>query len=446
MALWSKSVYLVSLGCPKNFVDTEVMAGILLQSGYNLTFDQREAEITLVNTCAFLPSAREESFAAIEEALSWKSKNPSRRKVVVCGCLIQWDREHEFMNRYPAVDLWSGVDGVGSICQSLNSLASVKLTGEGCRPVYLYDEQTPRLQLTLPHVAYLKIADGCDNCCSYCSIPKIRGGLRSRTIASCVKEAENLLANGVKELVIIGQDVTAFGHDTGTGETLTGLLRELDKLGGEFWLRLLYTHPAHYTAELIDYLGGSPHVLPYLDIPLQHISSRILREMGRKVTGEETRELLKKLRAEIPGLALRTTFITGLPGETEEEYRELYELVKEVKFDRLGVFEYSAEPDTPAAKMPDQVAHETASRRAAAIMELQQGISHERNKSLVGSKLRVIVDECHGKKGIARSYFDAPDIDNYIEISSSRNLRAGGFYDIEVTEANIYDLKGRVVL
>ena len=261
-----------------------------------------------------------------------------------------------------------------------------------------------------------------------------------------VKEAENLLNAGVKELVVIAQDVTAFGMDNESGENLTGLLRKLDELSGNFWIRLLYTHPAHYTDELVEFLSKSKHVLPYLDIPLQHISSRILREMGRKIDGDSTRRLLNKLRDSIPGVAIRTTFITGLPGETEVEYQELYDFVREFKFDRLGVFEYSAEPGTPAAVMSNQVAHEIAAARASAIMELQQQISLEHNRSLVGHKFQVIVDDKQGKKGIARAYFDAPEIDNYIEISSIRPLKEGRFYTVEITSADIYDLRGRVIL
>lgn len=439
-------VFIESLGCPKNFVDTEVMAGTLLSGGYDLTFDQSEADITLINTCAFLPAAREESYAAIEEALSWKREKPSNRRVVVCGCLIQWDSGREFLTRYPEVDLWSGVDGVGEICRSLASVPSVKLTGESAEPGYLYNEGTARLQLTAPHVAYLKIADGCDNCCSYCSIPKIRGRLRSRSISSCVKEAENLLKSGVKELIVIAQDVTAFGMDNGSGETLMGLLRELDGLEGDFWIRLLYTHPAHYSEELITFLSDSEHVLRYLDIPLQHISSRLLMDMGRKADGAATRKLLNVLRDRIPGVVLRTTFITGLPGETEADYRELYEFVRDFRFDRLGVFEYSAEPGTRAAGLPGQVDHALARSRALSLMELQRGISSERNRGLIGRKFRVLTDAGHGKRGIGRAYFDAPEIDSCIEISSSRPLKSGRFYNVEITSAGDYDLRGRVTV
>lgn len=440
------SVFIVSLGCPKNFVDTETMAGTLLKGGYDLTFDQAEAAVTLINTCAFLPSAREESYAAIEEALAWKKLKPECRKVAVCGCLIQWDRDREFMAKYPEVDLWSGVDGVGDIGRALSACHEKKVFGDAFSPSYLYDENSARLQLTIPHVAYLKIADGCDNRCSYCSIPKIRGKLRSRTIESCVKEAENLLNAGVKELVLIAQDTTAFGMDNESGENLTGLLRKMDELAGDFWIRVLYTHPAHYTDELVEFLSKSNHVLPYLDIPLQHISSRILHAMGRKTDGGSTRKLLNKLRDSIPNLAIRTTFIAGLPGETDAEYQELYDFVREFKFDRLGVFEYSAEPGTLAAAMPNQVPHEIAAARASAIMELQQQISLERNRSLVGHKFQVIMDSKHGKKGIGRAYFDAPEIDSHIEISSARPLKDGRFYTVEITSADIYDLRGRVIL
>lgn len=440
-----KRVFIISLGCPKNFVDTEIMAGKLLQSGnFTLTFSQQEADIVLINTCAFLPSAREETYETIELAIDWKMRRPKQRKIAVTGCLIQWDKEREFLQTYPEVDVWSGVDGVADIANALG-LNSGELRGEADSPCYIYDENTARLQLTIPHVAYLKIADGCDNRCSYCSIPNIRGSLRSRTIDSCLKEAQNLLNNGVKELVLIAQDITAFGQESESGETLAKLLLELDKLEGNFWIRLLYTHPAHYTDEFIEVVKNSKHIAHYVDIPLQHIADDILLRMGRKVGKARVEEILTKLRTAMPEIAIRTTFITGFPGETEEHYAELKKLVQDYEFERFGVFAYSPEPNTPAANMANQVDVELAEARATELMEIQQEISLKHNQSLIGKKVTVLLDEADGNEGAGRSYLDAPEIDNYIYVSSDQELTAGEFYEVEITSAEEYDLFGTVI-
>ncbi len=437
-------IFIVSLGCPKNFVDTEVMSGIMLSSGkFTLTFDQNDADIVLINTCSFLRSARDETYETIEDAIEWKRQRPSHRKIVVTGCLIQWDKEQEFLTQFPEVDLWSGVDGVAQIIDSL-SLPAGSVTGECGSPTYLYDENSPRLQLTMPHVAYLKVADGCDNRCSYCSIPNIRGGLRSRSLASCVEEAKNLLSNGVKELVLIAQDITAFAHDNDSGENLSKLLLELDNLPGDFWIRLLYTHPAHYTDELIEVIKNSTHIAHYVDVPLQHISDNILLPMGRKVGKAKVLELLEKLRTAMPEIAVRTTFITGFPNETEADYQQLEQIISSYKFDRLGVFAFSPEPHTPALNMSNQIDNSIAEERADKLMALQQEIAFELNQKLVGKTLTVLIDQAEGKHGIGRTYQDAPDIDYCIHVSSEKTLKAGEFYQVKIIEAQEYDLFGQI--
>ncbi|MBR2508887.1 MAG: MiaB/RimO family radical SAM methylthiotransferase, partial [Lentisphaeria bacterium] len=309
----------------------------------------------------------------------------------------------------------------------------------------LYDHSTPRLQLTVPHMAYLKIADGCNNCCTYCAIPHIRGKLRTRTQHDVVKEAENLLANGVKELVIVAQDVTVFGHDRPeSGENLSSLLQELDKLDGEFKIRLLYTHPAHYTDELIETLKNSKHVMHYLDMPLQHISERILKAMNRHVSQTRVKEIIAKLRQEIPDIVLRTTFITGFPGESEAEFEELKEFIKEVKFERCGVFPYSAEPGTKAAEMPEQVDFEISCARADELMKIQTAIMEEYQKSLIGRTIEVLADDVEGTRAIGRGVADAPEIDNMV-VFGGRKMKAGKFYKVLIETVSDFDLIGHVI-
>ncbi len=438
------AVFLVSLGCSKNLVDTEVIAGTLLTSGRTLVFTPEEANLYIINTCAFIPAAREEAFDAIREGIEWK-KESSGRKLVVAGCLTEWDKSGEITGRYPEVDLWTGVNQVAAIAELLDG--SRPLPGRRETPTYLYDENTPRLQLTLPHLAHLKIADGCDNRCTYCSIPGIRGTLRTRPMESVLREARNLLDGGVRELLVIAQDVTAYGHDRpGDGETLAGLLEKLDALDGDFTIRLLYTHPAHYTPELIDFLARpGTKVLPYLDMPLQHISDRILRAMNRHVTRAEIEALLTRLRERIADLTLRTTFITGFPGETEEEFAELETFLKKFKFERCGVFPYSPEPDTPAAAFADRVSAETAEARAEKLMKVQRAIMKKANRSWIGREVRMLVDEIDGRAAIGRASMDAPEIDNRIVALAPRRLRTGDFARVRITAADSYEFTGEIL-
>ena len=431
------AVYLVSLGCSKNLVDTEVIAGSLLTAGYLLAFDPEEADLYLINSCAFIPAARAEAVEAIEEALAWKAERVGRR-VVVAGCLPEWDKPGDFPKRYPEVDLWTGVNDVASIAALLDGKAEPDPRKE--EPVWLYDHTTPLLQLTVPHMAYLKIADGCNNRCSYCAIPGIRGALRSRSIASVVEEAKNLVSGGVRELLVIAQDITAFGADRPEeGGEIAGLLEELNAIPGDFVIRLLYTHPAHYTKKFIDFLARTDtKVLPYLDIPLQHINDRILKAMRRHVTKAETVALLAELRERVKDLTIRTTFITGFPGETEEEFEELVEFVKAQKFERCGVFPYSPEPRTPAAEMADQIPPEVAEARAKKLMALQKRIMKKANRNWIGREVRMLIDDVDGNCAIGRAMMDAPEIDNRIVLERAGRKKPGTFCRVRITDADSY--------
>lgn len=436
-----QGVFMVSLGCSKNLVDTEVIAGTLLVAGRTLAFDPDDADLYVINTCAFLPSAREEAFAAIRDAVLWKKEYPSR-KIVVAGCLTEWDKAGDARKEFPEVDLWTGVNDVAKIAALLDG---EKQTASA-EPTYLYDHATPRLQLTLPHLAYLKIADGCNNRCTYCAIPNIRGVMRSRPIASVVQEAKNLIEGGVKELLVIAQDITVYGLDRPESkETLPLLLKALSSLEGDFIIRLLYTHPAHYTDEFIDYLSQpGTRIVPYLDIPLQHISDRILKAMHRNVTKAETLDLLNKLRERIPDLTIRTTFITGFPGETEEEFAELQAFMKEFKFERCGVFAYSAEPGTPAAKLPDQVPTEIAEARAKKLMRQQKTIMKNANRKWVGREVTVLIDDVDAGTAVGRAMMDAPEIDNVIILPKAKRLKPGQFCRVRIIEADSYEYTGEL--
>lgn len=437
------TLYLVSLGCSKNLVDSEVIAGTLLTAGRTLTFDPDEADLYVINTCAFIAAAREEATQAIKAGIAWKRQKRGRL-LVVAGCLTEWDKDGLFRQKYPEVDLWTGVNQVAEIARLLDHQNT--LLSREKAPVYLYNEITPRLQLTMPHLAYLKIADGCNNHCTYCSIPGIRGKLRTRPIDSVVREADNLIKGGVRELLIIAQDITAYGHDRPESqETLTGLLTALNALEGDFVIRLFYTHPAHYTEEFIDFMSQrKSKVLPYLDIPLQHISDRILTKMNRHITRKETEALLTKLRERIPNLTLRTTFITGFPGETEEEFQELKDFARNFKFERCGFFTYSPEPGTPAAAFPKQIPPEIAEQRAQELMLQQNSIMQELNARQIGKTMRVIVDYKEKQKAVARGAMDAPEIDNYIYIPNPKKLKSGEFYQVKIIGTDHNDLIGEI--
>ena len=437
----SGGVYLVALGCPKNFVDSEVIAGTLAAAGYPPVPDPEEAVLYVVNTCAFLPQARAEAKRELDAACRWKEEDPRRRKVIAAGCLPEYDRKRGDAKRdFPAVDLWLRADDIARLPELLGGAVPA---ADDASPAWIYNETTPRMILTLPHLGGLKIADGCCNRCSYCSIPDIRGALRSRSITSVLREAKQLLDCGVREITLLAQDITAFGHDT--GESLAELLRKLDALPGDFVMRLLYTHPAHYTDELVDVLAGAEKVLPYLDIPLQHISDPILKAMNRHTTRAATEALIARLRERIPGLTLRTTFITGLPGEGEKEFAELAEFIRDVRFERMGVFTFAPEPGTPAAAMKGQVPAAVAEERAQLLMRRQTARMRRFHKTLIGKKFRTMIDMAEGDWAIGRSSMDAPEIDNRILLPRRRGVKAGEFHWVEITGTRGNDLLGKAV-
>ena len=438
-----KFFFIEALGCPKNLVEAEVSSGSLLSANYGISFDPAEADIYIVVTCGFLPSARGEAADSVAAAVEWKASGADR-KIVVAGCLMNHEDIGKFREYFPEVDLWVPVNDTARIPELL---AGAEMLGDENGITFLADETCPRMQFTLPHVAYLKISDGCNNRCSYCAIPNLRGALRSRTLSGIVSEAEQLIANGVRELVVIAQDLTAYGQDRSDGTNISGLLKALDAIEGEFVIRLLYTHPAHYTDEFIDAVANGKHILPYLDMPLQHINDRILKAMNRHIDRAGIEAVLTKLRERIPGLTLRTTFITGLPGETDAEFDELCEFVKKWKFERFGVFSYAPEPGTPAAAMPGQVPVEIADVRAKKLLKSQKERMKRAQKKLIGTTLQAIfdyVDDGSGY-GVARTFADAPDIDNVLYFEVDDTVEPGDFITVEITGTASTDLIGKLI-
>jgi ribosomal protein S12 methylthiotransferase len=466
-----KKVGMISLGCAKNLVDAEIMLGDVRAQGMEITANADEADVLIVNTCAFIDSAKEESIEAILEAHQARGlKKRAGQKLIVSGCMAQRFAK-DLAAEMPEVDAFIGLDQVAeaaAIIDQVFARPSVKspitdhqsLTDPGWeplnlvtrKPVYIPDYDTPRFRLTPAHTVFTKIAEGCNHPCSFCVIPQMRGKHRSRTIESVVAEVRALVAEGVKEINLISQDTTYFGMDlweekagprqevdSSRGPTLTKLIKELDKIEGEFWLRLLYTHPAHWSDELIAAIAASRHVCRYIDIPLQHIHPRMLQLMRRETTSEHIETLIARIRAGIPGIAIRTTFIVGFPGETKEEFEYLLDFIRRTRFERLGVFCYSQEEGSRAAKMEGQLSQRVKAARYKKAMELQQLIAREVSEAQVGRTLRALVDQ----PLIARAAADAPDIDGRILLSSPAPV--GEFIDVEIIGTQVYDLVGRVV-
>ena len=437
-------VRLVSLGCPKNTVDTGVAAGALLVDGFGLTADDDEADVIWINTCAFLLSARKEAMEEIRRACTWKKRRPGRL-VVVAGCLPQWDKDGAVRAKYPQVDAWVGIDHPAEIASVLkrltgNKAPTEKQTARTCS--WIYDETTPRLPVESGHFAYLKIADGCCNCCSYCLIPSIRGALRSRTVESVVAEAKSLAQIGYRELILIAQDTGAFGRDrTGVSE-LPKLLVALDKLPGDFRIRLMYVHPASVDDAMIRAFKKCRRLIPHIEMPVQHVSGAVLQAMNRHITAERQAEVIRKLRE--AGFSIRTTLMTGFPGETEEDFRMLLDAVKSRVFSRIGVFAYSPEDGTPAAAMKCRIPAKAAAARAAMIAAEQEKISRETNRALTGKTVEVILDEDAGRgRWRGRMLMDAPDIDQTVHVSKCPSgLTAGTTVSVAITRATAYDLYG----
>ncbi|MBR3506450.1 MAG: 30S ribosomal protein S12 methylthiotransferase RimO [Lentisphaeria bacterium] len=439
-------VRLVSLGCPKNTVDTGVAAGALLVDGFGLTADDDEADVMWINTCAFLLSARKEAMEEIRRACAWK-KRRAGRLVVVAGCLPQWDKDGAVRAKYPLVDAWEGIDSPAGIGAVLKRLIADKPGPErkNVKPCsWIYDETTPRLPVESEHFAYLKIADGCCNCCTYCLIPSIRGALRSRTVQSVVAEAKSLAEQGFRELILIAQDTGAFGRDRsrdGKSE-LPELLAALDKLPGEFRLRLMYVHPASIDDAMIRAFRKCRRLIPHIEMPVQHVSDAVMAAMNRHITAERQNEVIRKLRE--AGFTIRTTLMTGFPGETETDFQMLLDAVKARVFSRIGVFAFSPEDGTPAASMKGRVPAKTAAARAAMIAAEQEKISRETNRALVGQTLEIILDEDSGRgRWRGRMLMDAPDIDQTVHVSKCpAGLTAGMAVPVTITRAAAYDLYG----
>jgi ribosomal protein S12 methylthiotransferase len=448
-------VSLVSLGCAKNLVDSEIMIGHLHQAGMQVIAEADQADVVIVNTCSFIDSSKEESIGHILEAHAARGMRKRRRgqKLIVAGCMAQRFAK-DLPGSLPEVDAFIGLDQVTRVAPIIEEIYA-KERGRQAPPAsfvtprstYIPDYDTPRFRLTPRHFAYVKIAEGCNHPCTFCIIPQIRGRHRSRTIASVVAEARQLVAEGVRELNLISQDTTFFGMDTWDerpnprtpvdstrGSALTTLLRELNAIEGDFWIRLLYTHPAHWSDELIRTIAECPKVARYVDMPLQHISDRMLSAMQRETSGDTIRGLVRRIRAGIPGIALRTTFIVGFPGETEADVDELCAFIRETEFERLGVFRYSQEEGTRAGKMAGQVAARDKERRWHRLMALQQEIAARVSQRSVGRTLRVLVDE----PGVARADADAPDIDGRVYVP--RELPVGEFAEVAITGFQEYDL------
>jgi ribosomal protein S12 methylthiotransferase len=437
---------MISLGCPKNLVDSEVMLGLLQKKGW-IPSTKDEADVVIVNTCSFIREAKEESIATILEMAEAKAEGKCAR-LVVAGCLPQ-RYGSELLQELPEVDLFLGTDEWDRIADLLPRAAKGELRRRQfiTRPTRLYDHRTPRLFTSSPGSVYLKIAEGCSNHCSYCVIPQIRGNLRSRDISSVLNEARRAVRRGVKEINLIAQDITAYGRDFGDEKDLTALLRGLVKIRGLAWIRLLYAHPAHVTPELIRLMREEEKICKYLDLPLQHIDDHLLKAMNRPVTGSKVRDLIAGLRQQIPEITLRTSLMVGFPGETEKRFCRLYDFVRESQFEHLGVFRYSKEEGTAAAALRGQVAVRIKEKRYHQIMTLQRQISLRRQKEKIGTRLPVLVERPGRSSGIlweGRTVGQAPEVDG-VTFLRRGSARPGEIVEAVISDATAYDLYGEIV-
>ncbi len=437
----------VSLGCPKNLVDSERMLGKLAQDGYALQADADGADVVVINTCGFIEPARQESLGVIREMLALKERGRVGA-VVVAGCLAERNREL-LLEQVPGVDQIVGVFGREEIAGVVDRAVLQRDEQRSLfRPAPVRAlEDTARLRITPRHYAYLKISEGCDRLCTYCAIPRMRGKHVTKPIEEVIREANELAQDGVRELVVVAQDTTYYGMDLYGRSRLADLLRALDKVDGIEWVRVLYAYPEHFTDEVVDALANTEKVLPYLDLPLQHINDRVLRRMVRRVDREQTEALLTRLRKAVPNLALRTTFIVGFPGETDAEFEELRAFVAAAKFERCGVFPYSLEPDTPAAKLDGHLPEGVKLARRDALMEVQQRVAFAWAAGQVGREVEAIIDGPDPEFAnhfLGRTYADAPEIDCGVRVKG-KNLRPGDLVAVKVAAADGYDLAGRAV-
>ena len=438
-------ILFISLGCDKNLVDSEVMLGMLTSKGYEITDDENEADVVVVNTCCFIGDAKEESIHNIL-AMAELRKAGDIKALIVTGCLAQRYKE-EVQTEIPEVDAIIGTTAIDAIVKTLEDV----LAGQGHNHIEdinrtpVYDKS--RIVTTGGHYAYLKIAEGCDKRCSYCIIPKVRGNYRSIPMESLLAEARKLVEFGAKELILVAQETTLYGKDLYGEKSLPRLLHELCKIDGLYWIRILYCYPEEITDELIETIRTEEKVCHYLDIPIQHASDNILKRMGRRTNQAELRDMIARLRERIPDICLRTTLITGFPGETQEDHEELMAFVDEMEFDRLGVFTYSAEEDTPAAEFEDQIEEEIKKDRQAEIMELQQEIAFEKAENAVGRTVLAMIEGRLPDENAyaARTYMDAPNVDGLVFVQTSRELMTGDFVKVKITGSYEYDLIGEIV-
>ena len=439
------NILFISLGCDKNLVDTEVMLGLLASRGYEMTDDEEQADIVVINTCCFIHDAKEESIQNILEMAELK-KDGRIKALIVTGCLAQRYRQ-EILDEIPEVDEVLGTTAYDKILDAVDEALS------GRHSVILSDLEalplpdTKRLVTTGGHFAYLKIAEGCDKHCTYCIIPKIRGEFRSVPMERLIREAQELADQGVKELILVAQETTLYGKDLYGEKSLHRLLRELCKISGLRWIRILYCYPEEIYDDLIQTIKEEPKICNYLDLPIQHASDGILKRMGRRTTKQELVDIIGKLRSEIPDICLRTTLITGFPGETQEQHEELMDFIDEMEFERLGVFTYSPEEDTPAAVMPDQIDEEVKLDRQAELMELQQEIAFDNAQEMIGREVLVMVEGKVADENayVGRTYRDAPNVDGLIFINTDEELLSGDFARVKVTGAVDYDLIGELL-
>ncbi len=423
-------VSVITLGCSKNTVDSERLMKQLQVNKFDLTENPNNAETLIINTCGFIEAAKNESIETILNAVALKNSGQVK-KIVVAGCLSERYKEN-LMKEIPEVDAFFGTEKYEEIINELGGELKHELLGE-------------RLLTTPNHTAYLKISEGCDHPCSFCAIPLMRGLHKSKPMNELLIEANHLAAKGVKEFIIIGQDTTDYGKDIYGRRNLAGLLSNLSEIDGIEWIRIMYAYPSHFPEDVIDVIANNEKICKYIDVPLQHISDDVLKSMRRGITKRKIKELIENLRARIPNIIIRTTFIVGYPAEKEKDFEELCEFVRETKFDRLGVFTYSKEEGTSSFILGDPVSEEEKKRRLEVLMEIQKEISAEKNKELLGTRLRVLVENRENGYYVGRSYRDAPEIDGDVLIPAESNINIGNFYDVEFYDYDDYDVFGKLI-
>ena len=435
----------ISLGCDKNLVDSEVMLGLLAKEGYQMVDDEQEADVIVINTCCFIHDAKEESIQTILEMAQYKEEG-RLKALIVTGCLAQ-RYQQEILDEIPEVDAVLGTTAYTEIARAIEEAleGKGKVTTEDLNALPLTDPH--RIVTTGGHYAYLKIAEGCGKHCTYCIIPKLRGDYRSVPMERLIAEAKDLAEQGVRELILVAQETTLYGKDLYGEKSLYRLLKELCRIDGIRWIRILYCYPEEIDDPLIQVIKEEKKICHYLDLPIQHASDEVLRRMGRRTSKEQLKAVIGKLREEIPDICLRTTLITGFPGETKEQHEELMEFVDEMEFDRLGVFTYSPEEDTPAAEMPDQIPEEIKEERQAELMELQQDIAFDAAENMIGKEVLVMIEGKVANENayVGRTYKDAPGVDGLIFINTEEELMSGDFAKVKVTGALEYDLIGELL-